>query len=42
MKFFEWKMRLIAPLVVLCCLIGVVSQVAQAEPIAILGGANQP
>jgi len=31
MKFFELKMRLIAPLVVVCCLAGVGSQVAQAQ-----------
>ncbi len=31
MKFFELKMRLIAPLVVMCCLIGAGSQVAQAQ-----------
>ncbi len=31
MRFFELKMRLIAPLVVMCCLIGVASRVAQAQ-----------
>ncbi len=31
MKFFELKMRLIAPLVVVCCLIGAGSQMAQAQ-----------
>ncbi len=31
MRFFELKLRLIAPLVVMCCLIGVGSQVAQAQ-----------
>jgi hypothetical protein len=31
MRFFELKTRLIAPLVVMCCLIGVGSQVAQAQ-----------
>jgi len=31
MRFFELKMRVIAPLVVMCCLIGAGSQVAQAQ-----------
>lgn len=31
MKIFEFKMRLIAPLVVMCCLIGAGGQVAQAQ-----------
>src|SRR5712664_468330 len=31
MKFFELKMRVIAPLVLMCCLIGAGSQVAQAQ-----------
>ncbi|MFI5057953.1 MAG: hypothetical protein ACHQLQ_07190 [Candidatus Acidiferrales bacterium] len=31
MKFFELKMRLIAPLAVMCCLIGAGSHVAQAQ-----------
>src|SRR5260370_23072900 len=34
MKFFELKMRVIAPLVVMCCLIGAGSQVAQAQTVS--------
>jgi hypothetical protein len=30
-KIFEWKMRLIAPFVVMCCLISVGSQIAQGQ-----------
>ena len=33
MKFFELKMRVIAPLVVMCSLIGAGSQVAQAQTV---------
>jgi hypothetical protein len=46
MKFFELKKGLIAPLVVMCCLIGVRSEVAQAQTsgalLSVTGNAGTP